>query len=187
MLKILKKIKYPKFMFLFLTFIAAYAVLYGESYSPLRNYIVSLGYIGAFFAGILYSYGFTAAFATSIFLILAKHHTNIYVMGLVGGFGSLFADLILFEFIRHSFKDEIDKLAKEKIIIYFYKGLPAIIKKSLLPILAGIVIASPLPDEVGVPLLASIKTFSVRAFSLISYTLNTAGIIFILYIGKNFI
>ena len=187
MLKILKKIKYPKFMFLFLTFIAAYALLYGESYSPLRNYIVSLGYIGAFFAGILYSYGFTAAFATSIFLILAKHHTNIYAMGLVGGFGSLFADLILFEFIRHSFKDEIDKLAKEKIIKYFYKRLPAIIKKPILPVLAGIVIASPLPDEVGVTLLASIKTFSLKAFSLISYTLNTAGITFILYIGRNFV
>lgn len=81
MSKLLKKIKYPKFILLFLTFLATYIFLYGESYATLRNYIVSLGYIGAFFAGILYSYGFTAAFATSIFLILAKHHTNIYAMG----------------------------------------------------------------------------------------------------------
>lgn len=187
MSKFLQRIRYPKFILLFLTFVAAYLILYGESYALLRNYIVSLGYIGAFFAGILYSYGFTAAFATSILLILAKHNANIYTIGIIGGFGSLFADLILFEFVRHSFKDEIKKLAKEKIISYFYKRLPDIIKKSLLPVLAGIIIASPLPDEVGVTLLASIKTFSVRAFSVIAYTLNTAGIIFILYIGKHFI
>lgn len=183
--KLIKKIKYPKFLLLFLTFLAAYIFLYGESYSPLRNYIVSLGYIGAFLAGIMYSYGFTAAFATSIFLILSKHQ-NIFAAALIGGIGSLFADLVLFEFIRHSFRDEIDKLAKEKLIIKIHSLMPQIIKKYMLPIMAGIVIASPLPDEIGVPLIASIRTFSVRAFSLISYTLNTAGIFFILYIG-NFI
>lgn len=183
MSNLLKKIKYPKFMLLFLTFLAAYIFLYGESYGPLRSYMVSLGYFGAFLAGIMYSYGFTAAFASSIFLILSEHQ-NIYAAALIGGLGSLIADLILFEFVRHSFKDEIALLAKEKIIVKTYKLMPPVAKKYMLAIFACIVIASPLPDEIGVPLIAAIRSFSARAFSLISYTLNTTGIFFILYIGN---
>src|SRR3989338_2757667 len=113
---IFKKIKYPKFLLLLITFVAAYILFYHQENRQLEGLIISGGYIGTFIAGILYSYGFTAAFATSALLVLGNHQ-NIYLAAIIGGFGSLFTDLVLFVFIRHSFKDEIKKLSKEKIVV----------------------------------------------------------------------
>src|SRR3989338_2191846 len=102
--RLFSRLKYPKFIFLFLTFIAAYAMLYGETYRPLRDYIESSGYFGSFLAGILYAYGFTEGIGTSVFLILSRSQ-EVFLAGILGGLGSLFADMIIFEFIRHSFVD----------------------------------------------------------------------------------
>ena len=178
-------IKYPKFLLLILTFLIAYLLFYGRTYNPLHDFITSTGYAGVFIAGVLFAYGFTAAPATAMLLILAGHH-NIYLAGLIGGLGALVGDLIVFIFIRYSFRDEIKKLSKERIVLYINNKTPNPFKKYLLPLIAGFIIASPLPDEIGVSLLAAYKTFSIKIFSIISYLLNTAGIFVILFIGNMF-
>ena len=82
------RLKYPKFLLLFTTFLAAYLIFYGRTYQPLHDFIISMGYAGLFIAGILFAYGFTAAPATAMLLILAGHN-NIYLSGIIGGFGAL--------------------------------------------------------------------------------------------------
>ena len=181
--KFLPQFKYPKFLLLFITFFIAYLLFYGRNYSPLNDFIISTGYFGTFLAGVMFAYGFTAAPATAILLILAKEQ-NIFLAGIIGGLGALVADLIIFNFIRYSFADEIKKLSKEKIVKYFNGKLPSILKEYLLPVVAGFIIASPLPDEIGVSLLAAYKTISIRIFFVISYVLNTAGIFVVLAIGN---
>lgn len=175
--------KYPKFLLLFITFLIAYLLFYGKEYGPFRDFIVGLGYSGTFVAGILFVYGFTAAPATAIFLILAQHQ-NIYIASLIGGLGALIGDLFIFSFIRSSFLDEIRKLSRERIVRYFNGRLPGLLKEYLLPVVAGFIIASPLPDEIGVTMLAASKIISTKIFSVISYLLNTAGIFALLYLGK---
>lgn len=176
------KLKYPKFLLLFLSFLVAYVLFYGRSSSALNSFILSLGFGGALLAGIMYAYGFTAAPATAIFLIMAPHQ-NIYLSGMIGGVGALLADLIIFEFIRDNFQDEIQMLSKEKVVIFIHQHTPKSIKDLLLPVLAGLIIASPLPDEIGVALLASSRTISMQAFTMISLVLNTIGIFVVLLIG----
>jgi len=180
--KILSKIKYPKFLLLILTFVAAYLLFRGRNFLPLHNFLLSLGYIGTFLAGILFVYGFTAAPATAILLILAKEQ-SILSAGFIAGFGALLGDLIIFQFIRHSFADELEKLSKEKITLYLNNKAPNVLKKYTLPVIAGFIIASPLPDEIGVSLLASVKVISIEVFSLMTYLLNTIGIFVILIVG----
>ena len=175
--------KYPKFLLLLLTFLIAYFLFYGRTYPPLHDFIISIGYFGTFLAGISFAYGFTAAPATAILLILAKEQ-NIFLAGFIGGIGALVGDLIIFNFIRYSLEDEIKKLSKEKIVSYIYHRTPNLLKKYFMPVLAGFVIASPLPDEIGVSLLAASRTISMKVFSVISYMLNTAGIFVILAIGN---
>ena len=175
--------KYPKFLLLFITFLIAYLLFYERNYQPFQDFIASLGYPGTFVAGMLFTYGFTAAPATAIFLILAQHQ-NIYIASLIGGLGALIGDLFIFSFIRSSFIDEIRKLSREKIVRHFNGKSPSIIKKYFLPVVAGFVIASPLPDEIGVAMLASSGLISTKVFSVISYLLNTAGIFALLYLGK---
>ena len=176
-------IKYPKFLLLFITFLIAYLLFYERTNTPFHNFIISWGYAGTFIAGILFAYGFTAAPATAILLILAKEQ-NIFLAGFIGGFGALIGDLIIFNFVRYSLDDEIKKLSKEKIISYISHKTPNSIKRYLIPVIAGFIIASPLPDEIGVSLLAASKTISIKIFSVISYLLNTAGIFVILAIGN---
>ena len=175
--------KYPKFLLLFITFIIAYLLFYSRDYGPFRSFVSGLGYSGTFLAGILFAYGFTAAPATAIFLILAQHQ-NIYLASLIGGIGALIGDLLIFSFIRQSFADEISKLSKERIMHYFSNRVPGLIKKYTLPIIAGFIIASPLPDEIGVAMLAASKVISTKIFAIVSYLLNTAGIFAIYLIGN---
>lgn len=177
--------KYPKFLLLFITFVIAYLLFNSKDYGPFQEFIVGLGYAGTFVTGILFTYGFTSAPATAIFLILAQHQ-NIYLASLVGGVGALIGDLFIFSFIRQSFADEIKKLSKERIVHYFSNKVPGLIKKYTLPVAAGFIIASPLPDEIGVSMLAASTVISTKIFMLISYLLNTTGI-FIIYLIGNFI
>lgn len=177
------KIEYPKFLLLILTFVIAYLLFYGKTYPLLHDFIILLGYLGTFLAGMLFAYGFTAAPATAILLILAKEQ-NIFLAGFIGGLGALVGDLIIFNFVRYSLEDEIKKLSKEKIVLYIGNKTPNLFKKYLMPVLAGFIIASPLPDEIGVSLLAASRTISMKIFSFVSYTLNTAGIFVILIIGN---
>lgn len=104
--KFLPKFKYPKFLLLFITFFIAYFLFSGRNYLPFHNFVISTGYFGTFLTGLMFSYGFTAAPATSIFLILAEYQ-NIYAAALIGGLGALVTDLLIFKFIKISFADEI--------------------------------------------------------------------------------
>src|SRR3990167_6602182 len=110
------KIKYPKILLLLLTFLIAYFLFQGREIIFLHDTITSLGYLGTFLAGILFTYGFTAAPATVILLILSKEQ-NIIISGLTAGLGALLGDIIIFKFIRYYFADEIKKMSNEKILI----------------------------------------------------------------------
>ena len=175
--------KYPKFLLLFITFLLAYLLFYGRNNLAFYQFIISTGYFGIFIAGLMFSYGFTAAPAISLFLILAESQ-NIYAATLIGGFGALLSDLTIFMFVRASFADEIEKLSKEKLIVKLNHHTPGKLKKYFLPVLAGFIIASPLPDEIGVTLLASVRSISTRLFAVVSYLLNTLGILVILSVGN---
>jgi len=167
---------------LVLSFIIAYILFADRPYIPLHNALVFLGYFGTFLAGFLYAYAFTAAPAVAILLILAKEQ-NLLFAGFIAGVGALLSDLAIFHFIRHGFSDEVEKLSKEKIVQYFQRKVPNSIRKYLFVSLAGILIASPLPTEIGVTLMASIKSISTRKFSIIAYVLHTSAIFVILLIG----
>jgi uncharacterized membrane protein YdjX (TVP38/TMEM64 family) len=148
------------------------------------NYLNSKGYFGVFIAGLMYTYGFTSGPATAIFLHLANGYNTI-IAGLIGGLGALTGDLLIFNLIKFTFMDEINKLAKTKSIKKINHHTPDKIKTLMFPLIAGFIIASPLPDEIGVSILAISEKISERMFIAISYILNTAGILMILIIGNS--
>jgi uncharacterized membrane protein YdjX (TVP38/TMEM64 family) len=185
--KTIIKIKYPKLLLLIFSIIIAIILFYsGKNYTPVHNSILSLGYVGSFFIGLFYAYGFTAPSATAILLILAKEQ-SIILTGLIAGLGAILSDLLIFLFIRYSFSDEIDKLEKEKIIKYLEKEERIIFghyRKYVLPVFAGFLIASPLPSEIGIALIATLKKVSIKRFIILAYLLHTFGILLILLIGN---
>ncbi|OGD83512.1 hypothetical protein A2165_02765 [Candidatus Curtissbacteria bacterium RBG_13_40_7] len=153
---------------------------------PLEGFLYSISginfLIGALLAGVLFSSTFTVAIASSIFLLLSETH-SIFIIALVGGIGAFVGDSLIFKFMRDDLIADFEYLEKHfgpriakrifhsKLIFWF------------LPIIAAFVIASPLPDEVGLLMLASIK-LKYHRFFLLSFLLNTTGILILSLIGK---
>ena len=111
---------------------------------------------------------------------------DIYIAALVGGFGALIADLGIFSFIRLSFMDEFRLLERSSLIKHIMSGVRMIFPKKLrsflVYIFVAIIIASPLPDELGVALLAGFTKFHPYSFMVLSYIGNTLGIFILLWI-----
>jgi len=176
------ELKYPKLALLIITFILAYSLFRLGFLDPILGVLISLGYCGAFIVGFLYAYSFTAATAALMLIVLAKRE-NIIFAGLTGGLGALIGDIVIFLFVRHGFDDEINRLSGEKPFQILRTRSPRIVRKYVLPVMAALLIASPLPTEIGVALLASMKRVSTRRFTFIAYLLHTTGILIILLIG----
>jgi uncharacterized membrane protein YdjX (TVP38/TMEM64 family) len=176
--------KYPKLAGLLLAIILAYAIF---SNSAVQDFVLSLeakGYIGAFIAGMFFTFGFTSPFSAGFFIILNPE--NIWLAGIIGGFGAMLTDLVIFKFIRFSFMDEFKRLEKTNIM----KRISGLIESTighkikvyLLYAFAGILIASPLPDEAGVIILAGLTKIKPKALAMICFICNTIGIIILLAI-----
>jgi len=176
--------KYPKFFGLLLTIIIAILIFNDDRIISQENFIAIENYLSSFTLGVMYSYGFTAALSTGALLVIADQQ-SILITGLIAGLGALIGDLIIFRFIRRSFNDELNLLAKTKHIKKmrnFLKKYSALNKT--VPLLAYIIIASPLPDEIGVALVATYRDVTTKSFAAMSYILNTIGIFTILIIGR---
>ena len=178
------KIKYPKLMIFFIVVVFAY-FFYIEAivYAPLHDLLIRLSYLGAFLAGLLFSYGLTTPFSIAVFLFLGEGK-NILLTAMIGGLGAFLSDYLIFKFLRKSFSDEIVELKHEKIIMYFNRKLPKPVRKYVALVIAAFILASPLPDELGVALLAMSMEVTTKTLFLFSFISNTIGIAVILGIGS---
>ncbi len=179
-----RKIKYPKLLLFIISVILEYFLFSGFAYKPLHDDLVFMGYFGTFLAGLLYPYALTSAAGTGILLILAKEQ-NLLFAGVIAGIGALISDIILFLFVTHGFSDEVKKLSKERVIRTINRWIPVSVRGYLLATFAGFLIASPLPTEIGIMLMTSIKNISVKKFAIIVYILHASAIFIILLIGSN--
>lgn len=138
-------------------------------------------YFGIATAGFLFSFGFTTPFAIGAFVTMNPQ--NIFLSAIIGGFFAMLADLTIFGIIRLSFMDEFRKLGRTKTmktISSFEPSFNKKVKHYLLYAFAGIVIASPLPDELGVSMLAGLGNVKPLPLALIGFTFNTIGIFIML-------
>jgi len=181
-LKLLTGFDYPKLTFLILAIIASYIIFSNSSVQNVIEHLDSAGYVGAFLAGIFFTFGFTSPFSAGYFITL--NPSNIWLAGILGGVGAMLGDLFIFQIIRVSFMDEFERLKRTKIM----KKLSELIEKTLghkikiylMYIFAGILIASPLPDEAGVIMLAGLTKIKSNILAIISFILNTTGILILL-------
>lgn len=176
--------KYPKIIGLLIVIIFAYIIFRNPDVENFVSNLGALSYFGTFIAGMLFAFGFTAPFAAGFFITLTPG--NILLAGVLGGFGAFISDMIILKLIRFSFEKEFRRLGKTKMakevryLIDTYLGHK--IKLYLLYAFAGIAIASPLPDEAGVILLAGFTKIKIKILAMLSFILNTLGILILLNI-----
>lgn len=175
--------KYPKLFLLLVFIILAYYIFTMPFTSKFIESFDKLGHFGVFISGTLTSIGFTTPFG--IGLLTKINPSNILIAALIGGLGATVADLLIFKTIKLSFADEFKKLEKTKVI----KEIEAIVKKNkhvlirhyLIYIFAGIMLATPLPDELGVSMLAGLTTIKPTRLAGISFILHSIMIFFIFW------
>lgn len=179
------RFRHHKLIILILITILSYIIFSNES---VVNYTSSLGktfgYIGIFLAGFLFSFGFTAPISIGFFLTFQNN--NIILASLIGSLGSVLSDYIIFKTIKMSFIDDFKRLEKTKIFkeinsITNHK-IPKKLKYHLMYIFAGVLIATPLPDEFGVTMLAGLTHIKTKFLLILSFVVHFFGIFILLLI-----
>lgn len=148
------------------------------------NLIGGFGYIGAFITGILFVSIFTVAPAAVLLFFLADH-LNPLLVAVFAGLGAVLGDYLIFRFLR-------DKVFDELVPLFIKSGGQSLINLFktpyfgwLLPFVGAFIIASPLPDEVGIGLLGASKLKSWQ-FLILSFLLNSVGIFVVIIAARSF-
>lgn len=166
--------KFKNISILILGLISAVVLYQFEAFHQLLLSLGSLGYIGAFLAGILFVSSFTVATGMVILLILAEQLMPLEI-ALLAGIGAVCGDLLIFRFVKDGLMDEIRPLFK----LFGGKHLKTLLHTKYfswsLPVIGAAIIASPLPDEIGVSLMGISKMNTIK-FMFLSFFLNGAGI-----------
>lgn len=175
-----KKWKYKNLTFLIISLIAAYYVSQFEQFHQFLHHIGKLNYIGAFVGGMLFVSTFTVATGAVILIFLANA-MSFWELSIVAGLGAVTGDFLIFRFVK-------DNLASEVKLIYNQLDHKKHVSKVLhtkyfswtLPVLGALIIASPMPDEIGVSLMGISKMSTIK-FLLIAFILDAIGIFLLVY------
>ncbi len=167
---------------LIFVFVAIFTFILFLSDSRVGLFIESYGKQGGllslFMAGGFYSISVTSPIATAVIFFLGKVFSPLLIAA-VGAFGSLAADLLIFKFVKTRASSSIRYLARK----FKVKAKNRKIAKYALVFAALAIIASPLPDELGVALLGAIN-IPTKRFLFYSYFMNFTGILAVSWLGS---
>lgn len=134
-----------------------------------------LAYIGSFIAGIFFTSVFTLAPA-SIALAVISHSTPPTVVAFWGALGAMLGDLFLFLFIRDVFSEDIEGIVSVRKFKKLLSKSHFAFLKLITPVIGALIIASPLPDELGIALLGISEMRTVYLLP-IAFIMNYIGIL----------
>lgn len=155
----------------------AWYVLKTGSLNPVVEKILPVTFLAEFLAGAFYSSFFTSPISIAMFVLLAQKQ-NPVVLALIAGLGSALADLLIVKFFKDEVNKDLNMLTKSFRFHLLNKLFKLLHLDFLLPVIGALIVASPLPDELGLFLLGASK-MKTSQIVLLSYVLNTAGILLI--------
>jgi hypothetical protein len=163
---------------LLLSIVAAVVLARLGVFAHLLTFAQSYQLASSFIAGIFFTSMFTVGISTVAFAEIGNSG-NIVAIALAGAVGAVFGDMVLFLFIRDNLSADLKEILKKasyrRFIAHFHGG----IFRWLSPILGALVIASPLPDELGLTLMGMSKMRSMLMIP-ITFVMNFLGILAIL-------
>lgn len=144
-----------------------------------------LGYLGSFVVGLSYPFGATTPAAIAGFYAISKT-VNPLVVSAIGISGSMVSNYLIFYFIRHKLLDHFDGIAKRfkvRMHVMRYSIQKSAFKRTFITVLAGVILASPLPTEIAVGLLAAVK-YDMKRFMLLAFAFQFPTILIISFLGR---
>lgn len=174
-----------KYKYLSLIGVSLIIAAYLAGNQSFHNFLLQLGsleYVGALIAGVLFVSTFTVAESIVIISILSTN-INPVALGLIGGIGAVVGDLIIFRLVKDHLTEELKLLLPKQEIAYIKSVLKSKYIAWMLPFIGMLIIASPLPDELGVSVLGLSK-ISETKFIIISFICNAVGILMVAAVAK---
>jgi len=143
--------------------------------------------MGAFVAGFFFtSLISTAPAIVALGTIAGAGHEPLWMVAMVGGFGSLLGDLILFVFLKNHVADELYQLTLHPSGRRFKKLIHLRSVRWLFGLIGALIIASPLPDELGLVLMG-VGKIRIWLLAIFSFVFNAIGIYIIGIVARSFI
>lgn len=143
---------------------------------------LELEFVGSFVAGIFFTSIFTVAPATVILGTIARE-TSVWLVALCGGLGALLGDFIIFHFVERRLAEDFAYLLQKTDIERFASIFHRRLFRWLFQFVGALVVASPLPDELGLAMMGLSK-IRLSLFVPISFFLNSVGILAIGLIAR---
>jgi len=147
----------------------------------------SMSYASAFLMGVMYPLGITTPAAIVGFFVLADTMDPV-ALSLVGASGALVTNFAIFYFIRHRLLDHLHSFTKRFGVSIHVMGHMVRKHKTLkhvIPMVAGIIIATPLPTEIAIGIFAAIK-FEMKKFLLYAFLFSIVSIYIVSQFGHVF-
>ena len=171
---------YPKLSAIALTYLLAFGVFAALGPDTAHHLVEPLGIGGIIVAGALYTYGFTASLGAVVLFALVPDYSPV-MLALLGGFGATVADLTIFRFMKGTLHKEVLKISHSPIIKYIVQSRAA--RTKWIRNAAGFfIIASPLPDEIGIALI-SMTRMNEETFRIVDFCANVLGIYALAYVA----
>lgn len=139
--------------------------------------------VASLFAGLLFTSAFTAAIGIAAFIVLGSEGYNPFLIAGFGAIGSVVGDSLIYRFVRDDIVEDVNFFMKRVNKKSYRHVVHSKIFYWVVPMIGALIIASPLPDELGVGLLA-LTRLPQKYFYIASYTLNFIGILAIVMIGE---
>jgi uncharacterized membrane protein YdjX (TVP38/TMEM64 family) len=165
--------KFKNTIFLFLSFVVFFYFITTETGRYVINDFSLLGLLGSFLAGIFLVSTFTVLPSIIVLLKIAEVYDPVSV-ALTAGLGSVVGDYAMFSFLRDHVYDELLSLIPESKRRIFSRLSRSKYLAWMTPVLGALIVASPLPDEIGIGLMGMSRLKGWQ-FILISFFLNTIG------------
>lgn len=139
--------------------------------------ILPVKFVAEVVAGIFYTSFLTSPVSLAMLVVLAQESNPIQT-ALLAGLGAAFGDFLIVKFFRKGFSSELHLVSKELHLQEVNKFLQKLHMEFITPLAGAVIIASPFPDELGIMMLG-ISKLRYREIAILTYILNTAGILLI--------
>ncbi len=165
---------YPHLLTLILSYVVAGVIFFLVGPLQIHTLLEPWGIGGIFIAGMMYTVSFTAAAAAFILPTFIFDYSPTTI-AIIGGLGSTLVDITLLHFIRSDLKKEIKRFTALPFMKAMRKAMPLMKEKWFRNTLGFTVLGLPIPDEVGIALIAN-TSVSEADFRVLGFIVNTIGI-----------
>lgn len=165
------------FLLIVISVLVAWLIVRLDLLRPVLVATENIKLLSSFIAGLF----FTSAFTTPLSMVaLGEISLNApsFAVAFFGASGAVIGDMIIFLFVKDRFAEDVRFLTQSSRL----KRIKAIFElrlfRWLTPMIGALIIASPLPDELGLAMMGMAKLRTL-ALVCISFTMNFIGIILI--------